>query len=278
MIGESKMKKLIAIILCVCFVLCLTACNKDNTTSDIASDNSQITSTENQTSDLTNSNELTESSPPTELGEVTESSNPTESSKPTETNKPTHTHNYSAATCTAPAKCSCGATNGSALSHNWQDATCKTPKTCSVCNLTEGTVTKHEYKDGFCIICKEQDPDATNPQKSLKFKTNYISISKTSETEIETVELFFEDEKTCDINFNSYSSEEGTPNLYISYEGKRYYHLGGGGPTLECQLYEDIIVIKEGTSQIKIKLNPDGSLVIIQDDIMGIKDKVLKPQ
>ena len=32
---------------------------------------------------------------------------------------PVHTHSYSAATCTTPPTCSCGATSGTALGHSW---------------------------------------------------------------------------------------------------------------------------------------------------------------
>lgn len=78
MFGENKMKKALAIILSICFVFCLTACNKDNATSDVMSENSQITSTENQTSDLTDSNESTESSKPTESNNSVVVSNMTE--------------------------------------------------------------------------------------------------------------------------------------------------------------------------------------------------------
>lgn len=87
MIGKNEMKKILAII-SICFVLCLTACDKDNTASDIASENLQITSTENQTSDLTSSNESAELSEPTESSEPAESSKPAESNKPTESNNP----------------------------------------------------------------------------------------------------------------------------------------------------------------------------------------------
>ena len=84
MIGELEVKKALAIILSICFVLCLTACNKDETASDITSKNEQITSTENQTSDLTTSNESTESSEPAESSEPTESNNPVVVSNMTE--------------------------------------------------------------------------------------------------------------------------------------------------------------------------------------------------
>ncbi|MBQ2746507.1 MAG: hypothetical protein IJF35_02175 [Clostridia bacterium] len=39
-------------------------------------------------------------------------------------NTPSHTHSFSAATCTEPKKCSCGATDGKALGHNFVNRTC----------------------------------------------------------------------------------------------------------------------------------------------------------
>ena len=64
------MKKTLAIILSICFVLYLTACSKEKTASDIMSDNSQITSTENEISKPIESSEPTESSNPTETSSI----------------------------------------------------------------------------------------------------------------------------------------------------------------------------------------------------------------
>lgn len=41
------------------------------------------------------------------------------SSKPSKPSKPAHTHVYSGRSCTSPARCSCGATSGSALGHSY---------------------------------------------------------------------------------------------------------------------------------------------------------------
>ena len=71
----------------------------------------------------------------------------------------THTHDftYSPATCTSPAKCSCGATSGNPLGHQWISATCKAPKTCNRCKITEGTADPNAHvdtnKDGKCDLC-----------------------------------------------------------------------------------------------------------------------------
>ncbi len=85
---------------------------------------------------------------------------PTTTTKvPTTTTKPVHTHSFSAATCTTPKKCSCGATEGKALGHHWVNATCKAPKKCSVCGVTTGGVAEHNYKNGTCVNCSEVDPN-----------------------------------------------------------------------------------------------------------------------
>ena len=193
MIGENKMKKALAIILSICFVLCLTACNRDETTSDVASDNSQFTSAQTQTNTSDEASNHPETNNPNNSKVPNGSSNPsgsngsgnntssgtknsngtTSSSNANDTNSsnslsnsngtngtnnsgaPTHTHSYSNATCTQPKKCSCGATSGSALGHKWQDATCKAPKTCSVCKITEGNKAEHVLEGTTCKWCKQ---------------------------------------------------------------------------------------------------------------------------
>ncbi|MBO5019983.1 MAG: hypothetical protein J6D52_04890 [Clostridia bacterium] len=93
------------------------------------------------------------------------SSKPVESSKPIESSKPVvnseivHTHSFSEATCTEPAKCSCGVTEGSANKHNWIEATCSSPKKCAVCGITSGLTAGHIFSQGKCTSCGKADPD-----------------------------------------------------------------------------------------------------------------------
>lgn len=161
-----------------------------------------------QTPETNNGNTQTdENSKPTTSSKNEEStSNPTTTSKPTES-KPTHTHSYSAATCTTPQKCSCGATNGSALSHNWQDATCKAPKTCSVCKTTEGEKVAHIYEGVRCKVCNnplekistlswgiiEKFDDSDYRYTILDFKNNILSNcgGSTSKNEYSSYEFKF---------------------------------------------------------------------------------------
>ncbi|MDY4191706.1 MAG: hypothetical protein SOX72_05755 [Oscillospiraceae bacterium] len=70
-----------------------------------------------------------------------------------------HIHSFSAATCTEPKTCSCGATEGKANGHNWKNATCSDPKTCVVCGITSGLTTGHNFSNGKCTTCGQADPD-----------------------------------------------------------------------------------------------------------------------
>ena len=55
-----------------------------------------------------------------------------------------HEHNWSEATCAAPATCTvCGMTTGEALPHNLTEATCVAPATCTVCGATVGSALPH---------------------------------------------------------------------------------------------------------------------------------------
>lgn len=85
-----------------------------------------------------------------------ENTNPSEGE-----NGPVHTHLYSDATCTEPARCSCGATEGSALGHRFTEATCTAPEICQVCGATEGTAAEHSYDlSGTCKECGDVLPEA----------------------------------------------------------------------------------------------------------------------
>ena len=67
-------------------------------------------------------------------------------------------HKFTVATCTEPATCTvCGAVDGAALGHSWRDATCTTPKTCLTCNTTEGAPAAHKND----IVLEAKAPTCT---------------------------------------------------------------------------------------------------------------------
>ena len=103
---------------------------------------------------------VTESAtPPTNVPTTIPTTVPTTAPTTAPTTEPPHIHSFSAATCTAPKTCSCGATEGSASGHNWNGATFTSPKTCSVCGVTEGSATGHNYANGSCNSCGHSDPN-----------------------------------------------------------------------------------------------------------------------
>ena len=76
----------------------------------------------------TTTEKTTTTKAPTTTKKTTTTKAPTTTKKTTTTKAPTtttHTHIYSKATCTEPAKCSCGATTGNVLEHDYQFFICK---------------------------------------------------------------------------------------------------------------------------------------------------------
>lgn len=60
------------------------------------------------------------------------------------------------ATCTQPAKCSCGYKFGAALGHQMAPATCKSPQKCTRCGITTGGKAPHSYNiNSHCIWCNQ---------------------------------------------------------------------------------------------------------------------------
>lgn len=93
--------------------------------------------------------------------------------------QPAHTHSYSAATCTSPKSCSCGATTGSALGHSWSNATCTSPKTCSRCGTTSGKASAHNYTTKVTVpTCTEKGYTTyTCSACGDSYKDNYTNSS-----------------------------------------------------------------------------------------------------
>jgi len=76
-----------------------------------------------------------------------------------------HVHTFEKATCTSPALCECGESDGDPLGHIWHEATCTKPKTCSRCKATEGSPISHTWTDPTCsspktcVVCKFYEGD-----------------------------------------------------------------------------------------------------------------------
>jgi len=85
----------------------------------------------------------------------------TESNVPTDTNC---AHSFSKATCTESSICTkCGKFNSNALGHDWGNPTCTTSRSCLVCFAVDpySEPLGHDYVQGECTICGEDDPTYT---------------------------------------------------------------------------------------------------------------------
>ena len=51
----------------------------------------------------------------------------------------------------------CGEARNSDAAHSWIEATCLVPKYCSVCRLVEGFSTNHNYENGICTLCGQDE-------------------------------------------------------------------------------------------------------------------------
>ncbi len=191
-------------------------------------------------------------------------SRPTASSEPTVSSQPSHTHSYSAATCTEPKKCSCGATGGPALGH--------------------------DYKDGKCSRCGASN--LLNPKDKIKIEEEYVA-KKYFVYDAENIYApglqFYNDggygdgEYYCimlQAMFTSNLSEmddyvkERTP---IEYNGTKYYRCGAGQSPALVELKDDGIIITTSEGQtIKAVLMNDGNIKITEStDKEFAKDTVL---
>ncbi len=186
------MKKALSLLLAFVMLLSLCACGNSNNQNTEPSSFSQNTTgnTEDSTQETTEATQATtEESTTASTEEPTTAPIDEMDTKPADTSKPTHTHSYSAATCTQPKKCSCGATNGSALGHTWTPATCTVPKTCSVCKATEGSAVGHKWANATCStpktcsVCKATEGNAAGHNWSKATCTVPKTCTKCNATE-----------------------------------------------------------------------------------------------
>lgn len=157
-------KKLISLLLAVCILFCFSACGTTETNSNSTNISSESQTDTSQNIDeivLTESENSQESSYTEEPKEndTTQTQTPANQSNPTtEIKQPTHTHEFAAANCTTSEKCSCGATQGSALGHQYQNGV------CSVCNA----INEEKYIEAQVNAADKAFTDYTKYNDALK--------------------------------------------------------------------------------------------------------------
>lgn len=128
-----------------------------------------------------------------------------------------HTHKYSAATCTKPATCSCGAINGTALDH--------------------------KYLNGACTYCKAKDPNYKSPTyTSVKIKAcewNFMFVSSNG-TLYDCTLILNQNVPTIDAALGD-KIDPDMPEAQdaLNFEGSLYYFGRGTGPVPLKSVTED---------------------------------------
>ena len=156
------MKRILALLLALVMLLALTACGKD-TESTPTGESTGATTTESTNDPTDGTQDSTQSTTESTTGGDTAAGSNVTSDENIEGSASVHTHNYAPATCTTPAVCSCGMTQGIVNGHSWKPATCTAPKTCSTCGTTEGVANGHSWMPATsttsktCSNCKEID-------------------------------------------------------------------------------------------------------------------------
>lgn len=134
-----------------------------------------------------------------------------------------HKHEFAPATCTEPAKCSCGETHGDPLGHSFTEPTCTEAAKCTVCGQAGDAAYGHEYISGtatyqhgdLCARCEEYDTNVLTPimeQNGLTCETDinkvYSYTAKTTSEDKPTTGSAMISNYTC-----TDSSKEGYKHL-----------------------------------------------------------------
>jgi len=149
-----------------------------------------------------------------------------------------HTHNFSAATCTSPKTCSCGATEGNALGHSYKlevtYPTCTTQGyTTYTCSCGDSytdnyTNTAHNYHNYKCSSCGSIDKSHAYEYLAEWIKENGIAdashINVSSKSGDSTYSLSYVVDNYGDyISVNKFTNSQGT-NSYISLQLNSYFY------------------------------------------------------
>ncbi len=166
--------------------------------------------------------------------------------------KPAHTHSYSAATCTEPKKCSCGAVDGKALGHN--------------------------YKDGVCTRCKAKDPNY-KPLTSVLEKQGKWTMQYLNGDELYVVTLVISDSATKSVGVGigdlvttlpeDMQNDPRIKNDCKTYNGKEYYLGKGDGREITSVTENNGTVTLTDSSGSKLVLTRTGENTLKCTSVTG---------
>ncbi len=159
-----------------------------------------------------------------------------------------HHHDFSKATCTEPAKCACG--------------------------VTQGEPAPHRYVSGVCTMCKKADPDALaaekekkNPLKNLKKGKEYYICKpdNAEETMLTAIFITFNTDGSYKYSQAPFGLEDFGEEETIVYKGKTYYICGGLGGGGRYTLTTETITLADSYDMV-FTMTTDGKLVVQKTD------------
>jgi len=171
-------------------------------------------------------------------------------------------HAYMAATCTKPQTCSvCGDTKGNALGHSYTEATCTEAAKCKVCGTTGSNALGHSYSKATC----------TSPEKCKNCgieKGNALGHTEVVDAAVEATHSStgLTEGKHCSACGTILVAQETTPKRSAAANSTvTEYHGGGlngtyktystsGGTVYNEWIIEDVVIVKEDTSNGKFKM------------------------
>jgi len=165
-------KKILSVMLVLGMLLSFTACKKSKTSGDVESSIPETSSVETESSD----DKLTDSALNSVLGSA---------SSENESSKAECAHKFSAATCTAAAK-------------------------CTLCGFTNGTALGHSYSAGKCSRCGAADKNYATYKSGGKNSIVLTRDGKTTTLKIDT--------SAADERLQNISSFASSPSMNITYE------------------------------------------------------------
>ncbi len=105
--------------------------------------------------------------------------------------------------------------SGCNCNHEWKEATCQEPEHCLKCGETGSGIVSHQYADGYCIYCTQEDPNANN-LKEIGYLKNYGMNSW-----IRIIAYNFSENKVY------YDADLENPSFYFEiYTSSKYFQTG----------------------------------------------------
>ncbi len=182
-----------------------------------------------------------------------------------EPNQSEHTHSFSAATCTAPKTCSCGATEGKALGHSFKNGKCTN---CGTADPNHVSLTSVSSKNGTWSA------EFVNNEKyySVKFTlTGSIKVGVGIGDPLSSMEQEVQDDIRKNKDNPDYKSS------YVIYQGKEYWSARGSGsafkPIEEKNNTITLTDAEEAAAQIVLTRTDENTLTV-KSLTQTFKDKI----